>query len=215
MVPLRGAPHYTHEHVFLATQMSCDSKNVSTHLSNLKAADCCGMHVPEREATWEENHKKDFREHPVLHVLFTRGLDYLLWASLFSLVITKEEKTLSKLREVGSRGSKTTGAGLSHWQRLRSPGLPNVPSTLSLPPPAHASQPAGPPQGSSFITTQSYDSGICLMGSLFMEFDYSDLREHRASVGVSWKSEGDLRVSKHSKRRVEVKNCQPKQSMKE
>lgn len=124
-------------HVFLATQASYGYKNVSTYLTNLKAAPCCGMHVPASEKTWEENHKEDCREHPVLHILLTRDLDYLLWASLFFPAITREEKTLSELREVGSRGSKTTGTGLSRWWRL-SPGLSSVPTTLSLPLPAHA-----------------------------------------------------------------------------
>lgn len=132
------------QHVFLATQTTHHCKNISTHLTNLKAAHCCGMHVPEREETWEEKHthtqKKAFKEHQVLRVLLTRGLDYLLCVSLFSPVITREEKTLSKLREVGSRGSKTTGAGLSFFLvKTEEPGAVNVPSTLSPPPPpAHA-----------------------------------------------------------------------------
>lgn len=200
---------------FLATQMPLGIKNVSTYLTSLKADPCCGMHVPASKRTWEENHKEDCREHPVLHILLTRDLDYLLWASLFSPAITREEKTVSEWREVGSRGSRATGTGLSRWWRL-SPALSSVPSTLSLPPPAHASQPARPPQGSSFLITQCYDAGIFLMGSLFVEFfDYSDLREHRASVGVSWKSERDLRVSMCMKRRLKVETFQLKQSRKE
>lgn len=43
------------------------------------------------------------------------------------------------------------------------------------------------------------------MSSLFMGFfDYSDWKEHRASVGVFSKVERGLRVSKYMKRRLWV-----------
>lgn len=146
------------------------------------------MHVPARDEMWEgKNHQGTSCTSCPLH----KGP----WLFIMSFIILprnhKAGENISKLREVGSRGSKTTGTGLSRWWRL-SQGLQNVPSTLSLPPPAPTSQPAGPPQGLSFITTQCCDSGIFLMGSLFVGFFFFLIIQIGRNIGPLWVSPQNL-----------------------